>query len=439
VLTVLGALTAVLLNLPGLSGPASAADSLLSAGRPATASTTESPAFPASAAVDGDPGTRWSSAFADGQWLQVDLGRDAALSRAVLTWEVAYATAYTISAAPGPDGPWTTLATTTAGRGGTETVPLSGSGRYVRLATTTRATPWGVSLWQFDVYGTAGGAVTTTTTGAAGAFWGDTATIPAARNVLTVKVLNRTNGRYPDSQVFWSFGGQTHSIAEQPYLDLPANEAGRMSFALGSPEGRYRDFIEFTVGADVFNGNTTRVDAFGLKLAMRLHAHDGYDVAVGENEATFAEDRDATFRRFAEAMPAELKSLATIAAPDRIPNPAASPDLQPGGRYADYLSRYAASVGVNATTQQIIGCSGPLAQAPDLCAALNRHTAHLPAARQGDPAEYYRAAPFNAYAKFWHDNAIGGKAYGFPYDDVAAQSSFVSHGDPQYLLVAVGW
>jgi hypothetical protein len=28
---------------------------------------------------------------------------------------------------------------------------------------------------------------------------------------------------------------------------------------------------------------------------------------------------------------------------------------------------------------------------------------------------------------------------GFPYADVANQSCFVSHGDPQWLLVAVGW
>ena len=49
------------------------------------------------------------------------------------------------------------------------------------------------------------------------------------------------------------------------------------------------------------------------------------------------------------------------------------------------------------------------------------------------------ASPANWYAKFWHDHAINHLAYGFPYDDVAGQSSFVSHGDPQWLLVAVGF
>ena len=123
-------------------------------------------------------------------------------------------------------------------------------------------------------------------------FWGDTSTIPAAQNVVEVKILNRTNGEYPDSQVYWSFNGATDSIAQQPYIDMPANSAGRMYFYLGSPTSQYYDFIEFTVGRGVFNGNTTRVDGFGLKIAMRLHSHDGTDQEVGENYATFQESRD---------------------------------------------------------------------------------------------------------------------------------------------------
>jgi hypothetical protein len=105
--------------------------------------------------------------------------------------------------------------------------------------------------------------------------------------VLTVKVLNRTNGAYPDSKVYWTFNGQTHSIADQPYLDMPANSSGRMYFHVGSPTGKYADFIEFTVGPKQFNGNTTRVDAFVLKIAMRLHAADGFDEQVGESQKVF--------------------------------------------------------------------------------------------------------------------------------------------------------
>ena len=42
--------------------------------RTATASSAESAATGARAAVDGDTGTRWSSAFSEPQWIQVDLG-----------------------------------------------------------------------------------------------------------------------------------------------------------------------------------------------------------------------------------------------------------------------------------------------------------------------------------------------------------------------------
>ncbi|MFF8592360.1 beta-1,3-glucanase family protein [Streptomyces sp. NPDC015220] len=412
--------------------PARADDSLLSRGRPATASSVESAAFPASAAVDGDQGTRWSSAFADPQWLQVDLGSVRQLSRVTLRWEAAYATAYRIETSADAQN-WTTVRSTTSATGGTQDLAVSGSGRYVRLYATARATVYGYSLWEFEVYGSGGG------TQPPDDFWGGTGDIPAAHNVVEVKVLNRTNGKYPDSQVYWSFNGQVHSIAEQPYLDMPANSAGRMYFHLGSPDSPYYDFIEFTVGDNVFNGNTTRVDAFGLKLAMRLHSRDGYDVEVGENRQTFAEDRAATFQRFTDAVPSEFKVLARTQAPYRVIAPGSDPSFRPGGANAGYLTSYAQSVGVNAATSDIFGCAASLAGNPGMCAALNRHVATLPASQQADPAQYYKAAPANYYARFWHDNAINHLAYGFPYDDVAGQSSFVSHGDPQWLLVAVGW
>ncbi|GAA1844970.1 beta-1,3-glucanase family protein [Actinomadura bangladeshensis] len=401
--------------------------------RPATASSTENASYPASAAVDGNAATRWSSAFSDPQWLQVDLGSAQDVCQVVLDWETAYGKAFQIQISDNATD-WTAIYSTANATGGNQTLTVTGNGRYIRLYGTTRATQWGYSLFGMAVH-TAG----STTPPADDGFWGDTSTIPPARNVLTVKVLNRTNGKYPDSQVYWSFNGQTHSIAEQPYLDMPVNSAGRMYFYLGSADSRYRDFIEFTVGADAFNGNTTRVDGFGLKLALRLHAHDGYDVSVGEDRATFAEDRAATFQRFIDEVPAEFDSLATVDAPYRIPSPGNAPAFRPGGEHADYFTGYAASVGVSATTQEVTGCAGPLREDAAKCSAINRHVAQLPQSQWSDPSLFYKAAPANYYAEFWHDHGIGHRAYGFPYDDYADQSSFVSHGDPQYLLVAVGW
>jgi hypothetical protein len=129
---------------------------LLFQGATATASSTESASFPASAAVDGNLGTRWSSGFSDPQWLQVDLGGTAVISQVVLNWETAYATAFQIQVST-DRATWTSIYNTTTGSGGTQTLDVTGSGRYVRMYGTARATRYGYSLWEFQVYGVRSG------------------------------------------------------------------------------------------------------------------------------------------------------------------------------------------------------------------------------------------------------------------------------------------
>ena len=106
------------------------------------------------AALDGRTTTRWSSQFSDPQWIQVDLGGTATISQVVLNWEAAYATAYRIETSPnGIDLDHHLLAPPPA-RGGVETLAVTGTGRYVRLYGTARATGYGYSLWEFQVFGT---------------------------------------------------------------------------------------------------------------------------------------------------------------------------------------------------------------------------------------------------------------------------------------------
>jgi hypothetical protein len=143
---------------------ASAADTLLSQGKPATASSTENASsFPASAAVDGNAGTRWSSAFSDPQWLQVDLGQASTITSVELDWETAAGQAFQIQTSNDATT-WTPIFSTTTGTGGTQTLTVSGSGRYVRMYGTQRTTGYGYSLWEFKVFGSAATTTPPTTT-----------------------------------------------------------------------------------------------------------------------------------------------------------------------------------------------------------------------------------------------------------------------------------
>ncbi|GAA1663066.1 discoidin domain-containing protein [Fodinicola feengrottensis] len=123
---------------------------------PATASSTESASYPASAAVDGDTGSRWSSQFSDPQWLRIDLGSSQQLCEVDLTWEAAYARAFELQTSP--DGnTWTDIYSTTTGPGGSQAIPVTGSGRYLRIYGTQRATPYGYSLFEVAVHTPGGG------------------------------------------------------------------------------------------------------------------------------------------------------------------------------------------------------------------------------------------------------------------------------------------
>jgi hypothetical protein len=130
--------------------------------QPTTSSSTENASFPASAATDGNTGTRWSSAFSDPQWLEVDLGSSQSICQVGLDWETAYATAFQIQVST-DNVNWTTIYSTTTGTGGTQTLSVSGTGRYIRMYGTARATQYGYSLWEFQVYAGSGGSTCGTT------------------------------------------------------------------------------------------------------------------------------------------------------------------------------------------------------------------------------------------------------------------------------------
>ncbi|MFF5973960.1 discoidin domain-containing protein [Streptomyces sp. NPDC012769] len=255
--TVAGALAATLAGGLLALAPATtahAAPTLLSQGKTATASSVEGPAFTASAAVDGNlTGTRWASAWQDAQWLQVDLGRSATLSHAVLTWEAAYGRSYQIQASEnGTD--WRTVTSVTAGDGGTDDVTLSGTGRYIRMNGLTRATGYGFSLWEFQVYGSTDGTGPTLPGG------GDLGPNVHVFDPSTPGIQARLDEVFRQQESA-QFGSGRHAFLFKPgtYNGLNAQIGFYTQIAgLGLRPGDTTINGDVTVDAGWFNGNATQ-------------------------------------------------------------------------------------------------------------------------------------------------------------------------------------
>ncbi|MGR4879008.1 beta-N-acetylglucosaminidase domain-containing protein [Streptomyces sp. LARHCF249] len=133
--------------VPRTGGP-----DLLRGARPSS-SADETRDFPASAAVDGSPSTRWSSPAVDGAWWQAELPSPARVGRLELHWQEAYPSAYRVETSP--DGAtWHRAAAVPSSRGGAETVRLDAGPdtRFVRVTCERRATRYGCSLWSAEAY-----------------------------------------------------------------------------------------------------------------------------------------------------------------------------------------------------------------------------------------------------------------------------------------------
>jgi chitodextrinase len=149
------ALFALVVPQIAASGTANAADTLLSANKPTATSSVEAETFGGANAVDGDPTTRWASLEGvDPQWIAVDLGGAATISKVKINWEAAYASEYKIQTSS--DGSaWSTKKTLTAQNGGVDETAVTASGRYVRIYGTKRGTSYGYSIFGLEVWGSA--------------------------------------------------------------------------------------------------------------------------------------------------------------------------------------------------------------------------------------------------------------------------------------------
>ncbi len=297
-------------------------------------------------------------------------------------------------------------------------------------------------------------------------FW-DSSNMPAlpAGDTVMMKFLNRTNGVYADDQIIWTATingvASQYTFAEQPTFAMPPNSSGRMYFFLNDPtldedNTDYWDYIEFTAGPTSINMDTTRVDALGVKIAFNLTCGDGTNVALGENQEVFTEDRSVTFQRYLNAVPStpggDFQSD-EIYAPYRIIEPGGA-GFNAGGADQNYYANYISSIwSFNGITIAEAGPNGSgLGANPDLSAAIFRHTAPISGTQEfnaagaltnegmwGNPASFYQQEPYDHYAQWIEAQAINMQQYAFPYNDAGGYSSDIGCASPKTLLVAVGW
>ncbi len=205
----------------------------LSQGKPVICSSTETTSTACTYAVDGNTGTRWSSAFSDPQWIQVDLGTNYNINRVVFNWETAYGQWYDLQISADAVS-WTTIYTNNDSDGGTDDFTVSGFGRYVRMYGRERATQWGYSLWEFEVYGSMGPTFPDLVITSVSAHYDPdvncyTSEIPIAKPILgmDVEFMNVGNA---DAGPFVVWYQSSSSTGQQSVSGLAAGQRGNLFF-----------------------------------------------------------------------------------------------------------------------------------------------------------------------------------------------------------------
>lgn len=122
--------------------------------KPVYCSSEESSVFKKENINNGLSATRWSSqAERNEDWICIDLLEETKIKRIILNWEYAYAKSYKI-AVSNDRIIWETIVSTENGEGGVEEyyIPNDVIQRYIKIDLLKKGTPWGYSLWSFEVY-----------------------------------------------------------------------------------------------------------------------------------------------------------------------------------------------------------------------------------------------------------------------------------------------
>ncbi|MCY9530863.1 DUF4855 domain-containing protein [Paenibacillus alvei] len=198
----------------------------LAENKPATASSVEGSLarLAPENAVDGFSSTRWSSAYVDDTWFQVDLGESKEFDTVSIDWENARAKTYKLLVSDDNQN-WTSVIKDNDGiitaHAGKETVHFDPvTARYVKFQGVQKNTEYGYSFYEFGVYNLAGSNAVTPIDGAralidvdAGKLTIDGLVMSGSQSKVNLKVL--------DSKGKVRYEGQTTS-----------SETGRFQFTI---------------------------------------------------------------------------------------------------------------------------------------------------------------------------------------------------------------
>jgi hypothetical protein len=119
---------------------------------PATASGKEGDEYSVENVNDGDLQTRWSSPYQDQQSVTFDLGDEVDINRVKIFWEAAYAKVFDILVSSDKID-WMVIHSENQGDGGVDVIELETINvRFIRLDAKTRATIYGFSIWEFEIF-----------------------------------------------------------------------------------------------------------------------------------------------------------------------------------------------------------------------------------------------------------------------------------------------
>lgn len=226
----------------------------LAAGRPAVASSTENGGTPASAVVDANPTTRWSSAFSDPQWIRVDLGSSQHLCQVVLDWQNSYASAFQLQVSADATS-WSTLYSVAGATGGLQVIAVNGTGRYLRMLGTARHTAYGYSLWDLQAYGDPADTILGQWEAASLSGVGNNPNAPSLGSAGT-NYLRVAPARYTDGRSQPVVGPNARLVSNRIFNDTSVNVFSERGITQwGNVWGQ---FIDHTIGLRDDNG--TRAD-----------------------------------------------------------------------------------------------------------------------------------------------------------------------------------